>query len=75
MKTVTFSEFRKHASALFSEVQGGEIIHIVRHGRPIAEISPLPADEKNEPSWKRSGLRLSIKGASLSKAIIEEREL
>lgn len=74
MKTVTFTEFRKHASALFSDVQEGEIIHVVRHGRPIAEISPLHPEEKKEPSWKRPGLRLSIKGDNLSKAILEERE-
>ncbi len=73
MKTVTFTEFRKHASALFSDVQEGEIIHVVRHGRPIAEISPLHPAENNAPSWKMPGLRLSIKGESLSKAILEER--
>ena len=74
MKTVTFTEFRKHASALFSDVQDGEIIHVVRHGKPIAEISPLHSEEKKEFSWKRPGLRLSMKGESLSKAILEERE-
>lgn len=74
MKTVTFTEFRKHASALFSDVQEGEIIHVVRHGRPIAEISPLRSEEKNELSWKKPGLRLSMKGESISKAILEERE-
>ena len=74
MKTVTFTEFRKHASALFSDVQKGGIIHVVRHGKPIAEISPLHPEDKKVPSWKRPGLRLSIKGENLSNAILEERE-
>jgi antitoxin (DNA-binding transcriptional repressor) of toxin-antitoxin stability system len=73
MKTITFTEFRKHASSLFSAVEDGEIIVVLRHGRPIAEISPVSRQD-GLPSWKRPGLRLSIKGAELSSAILEERE-
>ena len=75
MKTVTFTDFRKNASALFSDVEKGEVIHVVRHGKKIAEITPLHSEEIKTPSWKRPGLRLSITGVSLSKAILEEREL
>lgn len=73
MKTVTFTEFRKYASSLFSDVENGEIIVVLRHGRPIAEIKPA-SREGAVPSWKRPGLRLSVKGADLSSAIMEERE-
>ena len=73
MKTVTSTEFRKHASTLFSAVESGEIIVVMRHGKPIAEISP-PAKSENLPSWKKPGLRLSVKGTELSSAILEERE-
>ena len=73
MKTVSFTEFRKHASNLFSDVENGEKILIMRHGKAIAEIKPVSSESKN-PSWKKRGLRLSIKGAELSSAIIEERE-
>jgi len=73
MKTVTFTEFRKNASNLFSAVEGGEIIVVLRHGKPIAEISP-PSMPDSLPSWKKPGLRLSIKGTKLSTAILEERE-
>ena len=73
MKTITFTEFRKHASSLFSAVEDGEIIVVLRHGKPIAEISPV--SQKNDaPSWKKPGLRLSVKGTELSSAILEERE-
>lgn len=73
MKTITFTEFRKHASSLFSAVEDGEIIVVLRHGKPIAEISPV--SQKNDlPSWKKPGLRLSVKGSELSPAILEERE-
>jgi prevent-host-death family protein len=73
MKTIRFTEFRKNASGLFSEVEKGEIVVVSRHGKPIAEISPFSTDKDNEPSWKRPGPRLSVRGASLSKAILEER--
>lgn len=73
MKTVTFTEFRKHASELFSEVEGGEAILVLRHGKPVAEISPASTERNAKPSWKKPGLRLTVKGASLSSAILEER--
>lgn len=73
MKAVSFTEFRKHASTLFSDVENGEKLLIVRHGKAIAEIHPV-SSESRTPSWKKRGLRLSIKGAALSSAIVEERE-
>ncbi len=73
MRTVGFTEFRRHASGLLSEVQNGQVLIVIRHGKPIAEIGPVSADEGREPSWKRPGLRLSAKGAGLAAAILEER--
>jgi prevent-host-death family protein len=72
MRTVTFTEFRKNASSMFSAVEKGEVIIILRHGKPVAQIKPV-ADEKEVPSWKRPGLRLAVSGANLSAAIMEER--
>jgi len=46
---------------------------VLRHGKPIAEISPVSPTPEGAPSWKRRGLRLTAKGAALSTAIIEER--
>lgn len=74
MKTVNFTEFRQHASELINDVEQGETIHILRHGKPVAEIIPFRSKSNSSPSWKRPALRLSIKGASLSKAIIKERK-
>lgn len=71
MKTVNFTEFRNHASDLMTAVEHGETLLVVRHGRPIAEVSPVAAQQ---PSWKRPALRLSSSGAGLAAAILEERE-
>ena len=70
MKTVTFTEFRKNASVLLSDVEEGEVLIVVRHGKPIAEVSPVSSPR---PAWKDPALRLSVKGAELSAAILEER--
>ena len=73
MITVTFTEFRKKASALLDDVEKGEIVRILRHGKPVAQVSPLSADASDLPSWKKPGLKLCAKGVALSRAIINER--
>ena len=72
MKTVTFTEFRKNASEVLDRVEKGESIRVLRHGRAIAKIVPAGLREPR-PAWKRPGLRLVAVGASLSKAVLEER--
>ncbi len=74
MRTVTFTEFRKHASGLLSEVEQGSNLLVLRHGKPIAEISPPASLRKEIPSWKRPALRLTTTGAGLSAAILQERK-
>ncbi|MBI2441207.1 MAG: type II toxin-antitoxin system prevent-host-death family antitoxin [Lentisphaerae bacterium] len=74
MKTVTLTEFRSHASGMLTQVEHGETILVLRHGRPIAEVSPVASQENSQPSWKQPALRLSTKGAGLASAILEERK-
>ncbi|MCE5230143.1 type II toxin-antitoxin system prevent-host-death family antitoxin [bacterium] len=71
MRVISSTEFRKNASDLLSAVEHGETLVVVRHGRPIAHVSPVTEEE---PSWKRPALRLIKNGAGLSSAIIEERK-
>jgi len=73
MKMVTLTEFRGHASGMLSEVEKGETLMIMRHGRPIAEVLPVGGEKSGQPSWKRPGLRLATKGSSLSEIILAER--
>jgi prevent-host-death family protein len=72
MKTVTFSEFRKNASEVLDLVEKGETIRVLRHGKGIAKIVPAKSREV-EPAWKRPALRLVVAGASLSRAVLQER--
>jgi len=74
MTTVTLTDFRSHASGMLTRVENGETLVVLRHGRAIAEVSPVAHPKGSQPSWKTSALRLSTKGAGLSLAILEERE-
>jgi antitoxin (DNA-binding transcriptional repressor) of toxin-antitoxin stability system len=74
MRSVTFTAFRKDASALLSAVEDGEIIQVIRHGKPIAEISPVKDTTNQLPSWKKKRIKKSIKGEELSSMILSERE-
>jgi len=73
MITIPFTEFRRNASGLLDRVEKGEALLVIRHGRPIAEITPVIDNDRHTPSWKRPGVRLVSKGGQLSTAIIEER--
>jgi len=72
MTTLTFTEFRKNASAILDRVERGESVRVLRHGKAIAKIVPA-GREQSEPAWKRPGPRMVIPGVSLSKAVLEER--
>ena len=71
MKTASFSDFRRHAAGFLDEVEKGEVIRVLRHGRPVADIAPIPGT--GAPSWKKDPPRFQLHGASLSRAILENR--
>lgn len=73
MTTVTLTEFRSHASGMLSRVEQGETLIVLRHGRPIAEVSPVLDPAESQASWKKPALRLTTKGAGLSVAVLEDR--
>lgn len=74
MRTITFTDFRKKASGFITEVEHGETLILLRHGKPVAEIAPFSDETLRKPSWKKPGIRLEIKGCDLSSAILEERD-
>ena len=74
MTTVTLTEFRSHASGMLTRVEKGETLLVLRHGRPIAEVTPVANQNSGQLSWKKAGLRLATKGVSLSATILAERD-
>jgi prevent-host-death family protein len=72
MRQATFTEFRNHAKEYFDLVESGESVRVLRNGKPIADIVPIPADL---PSWKRRKAQpLVVPGVSVSRMILDERE-
>jgi prevent-host-death family protein len=71
MKTISFTDFRNNASSLIDLVEKGEEVQIQRHGKVVARL--VPPVEREEPAWKKPGLKLVTKAPSLSKALLEDR--
>lgn len=74
MKTVNFTDFRKKASGFITEVEEGEQLVLIRHGKPVAEIRPYKDTSTNVPSWKQPFSAIEMDGGELSSAILDERE-
>jgi prevent-host-death family protein len=71
MRQATCTEVRNHAKMYFDIVETGEVVRVLRNGRPIADIVPIIADL---PSWKRRKAQpLVLDGVSVSHMILEER--
>jgi prevent-host-death family protein len=76
MHTIALSEFRANASAMIDLVEQGETVRILRHGKPVAELVPLKAEEDTAkvPSWKKPFEPVVLPpGVSLSQAVLDER--
>lgn len=71
MTTITFTELRNHAKTYFDQVENGEVLEVLRRGKPIAILSPIRPYAKER--WKDVH-PMKIKGFSLSKAILKDRE-
>ena len=71
MKQTTFTELRTQAKLYFDMVEAGETVRVLRNGKPIADICPLPPEQ---PSWKQRNARpLTVTGAQLSAMILADR--
>jgi antitoxin (DNA-binding transcriptional repressor) of toxin-antitoxin stability system len=71
MREATFTEFRNQAKRFFDLVERGEIVRVLRNGKPIAEVHPVPRDI---PSWKkRTPKPLTIRGSEVSRIILQDR--
>lgn len=80
MHTIPLSEFRANTAAMIDLVEQGETVRILRHGKPVAELVPVPVpvqEAAKVPRWKMPADPLRyLKPPSKSGAqmIVEERE-
>ncbi|MCD6674385.1 MAG: type II toxin-antitoxin system Phd/YefM family antitoxin [Burkholderiaceae bacterium] len=71
MKDASFTDLRNRAKHYFDLVEAGEIVRVLRNGKPIAEIHPIARDL---PSWKRRPAHpIAISGESISRLILDDR--
>ena len=71
MQEATFTELRNHAKSYFDAVEAGDTIRIYRKGKAIAQIVPI---DVQPPSWKNHAQPILVKGVSLSRSILLDRE-
>jgi prevent-host-death family protein len=48
MSTVTLKDFRRDPDALLDRVEAGEHLVVVRRGRQVAELRPVPATQRGQ---------------------------
>jgi prevent-host-death family protein len=77
MQVLSLSEFRAHASEMLDLVEKGETVRILRHGKPVAELVPLRAEDAQPPSYLQPFepvMRLPEGYSAVSKLIDERRD-
>ena len=80
MHTLALSEFRANVSAMLDLVEQGETVRIMRHGKPVADLTPVKPEHDASakiPRWKLPIEPLRYREPPLksgAQLIIEERE-
>lgn len=52
MHMLPLSEFRANASAMLDLVEKGVTVRIMRHGKPVADLVPVPPQADLRPSYQ-----------------------
>ena len=74
MKQLSVREARAQFCTLIDAVSHGETVVITRHGRKIAGLFPFKDAKKKLPSMRKFRDSIKIKGDSLSKTVIKQRD-
>jgi prevent-host-death family protein len=51
MREITVREADQNFSQVIAAAERGETIIVTKNGRPVAKITPQPADRANDPEW------------------------
>jgi antitoxin (DNA-binding transcriptional repressor) of toxin-antitoxin stability system len=71
MREASFTELRNQARHYFDLVEAGEVVRVLRNGKPIAEIRPV---QHGGPSWKQRKARpLAVSGVDIGRLILGDR--
>ena len=78
VKSLSVRHVQHHLAAVLADVEGGEEIEVVRHGRAVARIVPLPPPSE-ACDWSDAARRLQsvyptlVGGAPASQIIADSR--
>lgn len=70
MLTASFTEFRNSATKYFDKVAKGETLQILKHGRPVAVISPPVS--KDQEYWSHRKPLFDMKGKKGASSLVVE---
>lgn len=76
MQALPLSALRADISSIIDQVQQGETVRILRHGKPVADLVPVQdTPVARQPSWKQPFDPVALPPqASLAQAVLHERE-
>jgi prevent-host-death family protein len=58
MRSVSIRDANQHFSRLIKEVEAGETVVITRQGKPVAQLTPRPANRLDDPEVRAKLERL-----------------
>ena len=70
-QAVPLSDAKARLAHLVQAAEAGQVVHISRHGKPVAVLAPVP--KRPMDRWKQAN-PLTIPGLSLSQEVIADRE-
>ena len=76
MPEINVKKARSNLSSILDRVEKGEEVVITRRGKRVARISNVDSKSKPSPlkSLKKFRSKISVKGASLSQTVIDQRQ-
>lgn len=78
MHALPLSEFRANVAAVLDLVEQGQTVRLLRHGKPVAELVPVPPEGRDAvPAWKQAiepATLAPADGKTVSQHLIAQRE-
>lgn len=71
---INVKEARKNFSALLNNVEQGEEVVILRHGKKVARMVPVQKSVKKLPALKEFRSTIKVNGKPLSKDVLDGRD-
>ena len=75
MAEVSVRDLRNHLRDLVKRAEAGEEILILRRGRQVARLMPLPQTARRLPDLSAFRASIAVGGEPLSETVIKERQV